>query len=61
MDVSETIDKGVASLREHTAYLDGLPDGTVGKDPEPFLRGMAAETGKECGVAHATSFELVNL
>lgn len=61
VDVSNTIDRGVASLREHAVYLGGLPDGTVGKDPEPFLRGMAASTGEECGVAHATSFELVNV
>jgi len=58
VDITETIDRGVASLQEHAVYLDHLPDGTVGKDPEPFLRGVAAAAGQECGVAAATTFHL---
>jgi len=58
VDVTGTIDRGVASLREHAVYLDNLADGTVGKDPEPFLRGMAEAAGAECGVAAATTFRL---
>jgi LmbE family N-acetylglucosaminyl deacetylase len=61
VDVSDTIDLGVASLREHRAYLDGLPEGTFGKDPDAFLRGFAEETGRACGVECAVSFELVGL
>ena len=61
VDVTGTIDRGVASLREHTLYLEHLPDGTVGKDPEPFLRGMAESAGAQCGVPCAATFELVSL
>jgi LmbE family N-acetylglucosaminyl deacetylase len=60
-DVTDTLDAGVASLRAHQAYLDALPEGTVGKDPEPFLRGMAEEAGPVIGVAAAVTFELVAL
>lgn len=60
-DVSATVDAGVASLREHQTYLDALPDGTPGKDPEPFLRAMAAAGGAALGVAAAATFELVPL
>lgn len=58
VDVTGTIDRGVASLREHAVYLEHLPDGTVGKDPGPFLRGMAEAAGAECGVPHAVTFHL---
>lgn len=61
VDVTDTIDAGVASLRAHQAYLDALPEGTVGKDPEPFLRGMAEESGPLLDVAAAVGFELVPL
>jgi LmbE family N-acetylglucosaminyl deacetylase len=57
VDVADTIDRGVASLREHAVYLDHLAEGTVGKDPEPFLRGMAEAAGTQVGVAYATTFE----
>lgn len=59
VDVGDTIAAGVASLRAHQTYLDALAEGTTGKDPEPFLRGMAAATGPMLGVELATSFELV--
>ena len=61
VDVAATIDRGVASLREHAVYLDHLADGTVGKDPDPFLRGMATAAGEQCGVPAATTFELIGL
>ena len=61
VDVTDTIDRGVASLREHAVYLDNLDEGTVGKDPEPFLRGMAAGAGAELGIPYATTFELIPL
>jgi len=61
VDITDTIDAGVASLQEHQTYLDALPEGTTGKDPEPFLRGMAAAGGPTLGVAAAATFELVPL
>jgi LmbE family N-acetylglucosaminyl deacetylase len=42
VDVTDTIDAGVASLREHQAYIDGL--GTD-FDPDEFLRNMAGFMG----------------
>jgi len=61
VDVTDTLDRGVASLREHRVYLDGLADGTVGKDPEPFLRDIATSQGPSLGVAAAATFELTPL
>jgi LmbE family N-acetylglucosaminyl deacetylase len=59
VDVTATIDRGVASLAEHRAYLDALPEGTRGTDPDSFLRGMATETGPRLGVEAAVAFELI--
>ncbi len=42
VDVTATIDAGIASLREHQAYIDGL--GTD-FDPDEFLRNMAGYVG----------------
>lgn len=61
VDVTASIDRGVASLEAHRAYLDGLPPGTAGTDPDAFLRGMAAQTGPRLGVELATAFELIPL
>lgn len=49
-DVTATIDAGVASLREHKVYLDGL-----GRefDPDGFLRNMAGFTGLAAGCEYA--------
>jgi hypothetical protein len=53
VDVTETIDAGVASLREHKAYLDGL-----GRDfdPDEFLRNMAGYLGMAAGTEYAVGF-----
>ncbi len=66
-DVTATIDRGVASLREHRAYLDGLtagseppPDGDR-PDPTAFLREHAAAAGPRLGVELAATFELIEL
>jgi LmbE family N-acetylglucosaminyl deacetylase len=52
VDVTETIDLGVASLREHKAYIDGL-----GRefDPDAFLRDMAGYVGLGAGCDYAVS------
>jgi LmbE family N-acetylglucosaminyl deacetylase len=57
VDVSATIDRGVASLREHKVYLEGLGEG--GTDPDSFLRGAASRAGDEVGVQFAVTFEVV--
>ncbi len=46
VDVTATIDAGVASLREHRAYIEGL--GTD-FDPDRFLRDMAGYGGMAAG------------
>jgi len=50
VDVTDTIDLGVSSLREHRAYLDGL-----GRDfdPDDFLRKMAGFVGMAAGCEYA--------
>jgi LmbE family N-acetylglucosaminyl deacetylase len=50
VDVTDTIDAGVASLREHRAYLDGLGGDF---DPDEFLRNMAGFTGLAAGCEYA--------
>jgi LmbE family N-acetylglucosaminyl deacetylase len=53
VDVTGTIDAGIASLREHRAYLDGL-----GRefDPDEFLRNMAGFVGLGAGCEYAVAF-----
>jgi LmbE family N-acetylglucosaminyl deacetylase len=52
VDVTDTIDLGVASLREHRAYIEGL-----GRefDPDDFLRQMAGYVGLGAGCDYAVS------
>ena len=50
MDVTASIDAGVASLREHRAYLDGLGGDF---DPDEFLRNMAGFVGLGAGCEYA--------
>ena len=53
VDVTDTIEAGIASLREHQAYLDGL-----GGDfnPDEFLRNLAGFTGLGAGCEYAVGF-----
>ncbi|HEY2287755.1 MAG TPA: PIG-L deacetylase family protein [Streptosporangiaceae bacterium] len=50
VDVTGTIEAGIASLREHRAYLDGLGGDF---DPDEFLRNMAGYIGLGAGVEYA--------
>lgn len=61
VDVTDTIDAGIESLRRHRTYLEALPAGTPGTDPDAFLRSIAEATGPALGVAAAVSFELIAL
>ena len=53
VDVTDTIDAGIASLREHRAYLEGL-----GRefDPDEFLRNMTGFIGLGAGCDYAVGF-----
>ncbi len=53
VDVTAAIDAGVASLREHRAYLEGLGGDF---DPDEFLRNMAGFTGLGAGCEYAVGF-----
>ena len=61
VDVTDTIERGVDSLREHRTYLDGLGTATEGTDPAAFVRDWALAAGPLFGVHAATTFELIPL
>lgn len=53
VDVGETLETGVASLREHRAYIEGLGRAF---DPDEFLRNMAGFAGMVAGCEYAVAF-----
>lgn len=55
VDTSDHLDRGIAALEAHRAYLDGL-DFHI--DPEEFLEGLARPVGGRFGTRFATSFEV---
>jgi LmbE family N-acetylglucosaminyl deacetylase len=55
VDVTGFLERGVASLREHQAYLRGL-GGNI--DPDAFLRGAAEAGGRMLGCDLAVTFEV---
>lgn len=59
VDVTTTLDRGIASLREHRAYLAGLGEGAT--DPDAFLRQNAQRAGEAAGVPYAVEFEVIPL
>ena len=59
VDITETFDAGVESLRAHSAYIDGL--GWADFDPAEFLEGMSRSTGSRMGVPHAVAFEVFRM
>lgn len=58
VDVTHYLDQGIASLREHRAYISGL-GGEF--DADAFLRSSAVATGKLFGTELAVSFEVFRL
>jgi LmbE family N-acetylglucosaminyl deacetylase len=54
VDVTGFLERGIASLREHHAYLNH-----VGADPDAMLTEAAAATGRRFGCEHAVAFEVV--
>lgn len=57
VDISDTIERGIESLRAHRAYLTGLGQ----DDPAGFLRGSAEGAASRFGGRLATTFELLML
>jgi LmbE family N-acetylglucosaminyl deacetylase len=56
VDISDTVEVGMASLRAHAVYFEALGGGEA---TETFLREGAARVGDEVGVAHALPVELI--
>jgi LmbE family N-acetylglucosaminyl deacetylase len=54
VDVAETLHRGIASLREHEAYITGLG---IDFDPEQFLTDIAGFAGMAAGVDRAVLFQ----
>lgn len=61
IDVTEYIDHGVRSLKEHKVYLEALREGTPGKEPESFIKDGANAVGTRVGVEYAVAFEVIPL
>jgi LmbE family N-acetylglucosaminyl deacetylase len=56
VDVTDTLERGVASLQAHAAYIAGL--GRADFDPAEFLEGMARASGTQLGCRFAVPFEV---
>jgi LmbE family N-acetylglucosaminyl deacetylase len=54
VDVTDTLERGIASLECHAAYL-----AYIGQDAREFLTGQAVHAGQLCGVPLATTFEVL--
>ena len=59
VDIGAHVEDGIASLREHVAYIEGL--GQPDFDPDGFLRSSARATGEQVGCEYAVPFELFEL
>lgn len=59
VDVTDSFDAGLASLRAHRLYLEGL--GPDAPDPSEFLEGFARQTGTQLGVPMAVAAEVLPL
>ncbi len=60
VDVSDHLDRGVASLEAHAQYLRGLGSNAMA-DPREFLESIARQTGTRLGAKFAVAFEAINL
>ena len=55
VDVTGTLDLGVASLCEHAVYVEGLGDASF--DADRFLRESAQAAGRRAGCEYAVTFQ----
>ena len=58
VDVTDFLDRGIASLQAHQAYIENLAGDF---NPESFLRNNAAATGKAFGCKYAVAFEVITI
>lgn len=59
VDVTDTFEQGVESLRAHEAYLRGLGSGDF--DPAEFLESFSRAAGSRLGVGFGATFEVFHL
>jgi LmbE family N-acetylglucosaminyl deacetylase len=59
VDVTDHVERGIASLRAHRAYFAGLGDGT--SDPAQIVAWITSAGGSRLGVAAAVLFEAYSL
>ncbi|MEV6907082.1 PIG-L deacetylase family protein [Amycolatopsis sp. NPDC051071] len=57
VDVTDSLDRGVASLRAHAAYIEGLGDPNF--DAAEFLETIGRNAGSKLGCEFAVSFEVL--
>jgi hypothetical protein len=58
VDVTDYLDRGIASLKAHRVYIENLAGNF---DPESFLRENAAFNGKRFGCKYAAAFEVMTV
>ena len=58
VDVTDFLDRGIASLQAHQAYIENLSGDF---NPESFLRNNAAATGKRFRCKYAVAFEMITI
>lgn len=60
VDITDSLERGIASLAAHRLYLEGLGEGPM-SDPAAFLRMFAEQTASQFNGRLATSFELLEM
>ena len=58
VDVSASLERGIAALREQRVYLENLDPSF---NPEAYLREQAERVGRRAGVPLAVDFEVYTL
>jgi len=58
VDVTDSLPRGIASLKEHKKYIEGL---SFDFDPEEFLTWGAAAAGERLGVDYGVMFEMIGI
>ena len=59
VDVTDSLERGIASLAAHAEYMTGLGQGNF--DPAPFLTWIAEGSGHAMGVEFAVLFDVHTL
>ena len=57
VDITDSLDRGIASLRAHQRYLEGL--GESAPDPDAMLRGFATMSADRFGGKPSVAYELL--